>query len=338
MSDKRLTVITEGGKVFGVGHIIRTLAIADIFVKKGYEVNFIINGDESIREIFKYNDMKYTLLNWQENFELLNENIADSSIILLDSMQISDGEIKKLELLGKPIIYIDDEKRRNILDSGFVIDWTVLSDTKNYFNPPKKGVTYLLGSSFTPLREPFTKVLQKSTKDDIHDILVTFGGADVRDLTPKILKTLVDYFPDINKHIVIGASFNNIKSIEKYKDKNTYFIYNANADDMVNLMKKCDISIASGGQTLYELARVGVPTIAILLVDNAKDDTEGWDSVGIVKNIGWYDDESLLSNLVIALKKLKTKDVREDMKIKSKAYISPDGALRLVDTILGRLK
>jgi spore coat polysaccharide biosynthesis predicted glycosyltransferase SpsG len=252
-------------------------------------------------------------------------------------MKITDQQLLELEKTDIPLIFIDDEKRRNIISKGFVIDWTVLSDEKNYFTPKKDDIVYLLGSKYTPLRELFKDAKKNKIKDEIETIMITFGGADVRDLTPDILKTISKHFPKITKNIVIGGGFTNIKKIEKYKDKNTNLIFNADTSTMIELMNCSDLAIASGGQTLYELARIGTPTIAILLVENAKDDTQGWEKVGSLVNIGWWDDKNLFDNLLNAISKLKNKSKRLDMQKKAINYISPNGAEILVEEILKKL-
>jgi UDP-2,4-diacetamido-2,4,6-trideoxy-beta-L-altropyranose hydrolase len=99
-------------------------------------------------------------------------------------------------------------------------------------------------------------------------------------------------------------------------------------------MQTADIAISAGGQTLYELARIGTPTIAILLVKNAIDDTIGWEEVGSLINIGWWDDPMLVNNLVMAIKKLQDINLRKSMQQKSKDFINPNGAKNLVDNIL----
>ncbi len=336
LKNKLLTVVTEGGRTFGFGHITRCLSIGTIFKQYDFDINFIVNGDSSISSILAKTN--HTIFNWSQKQQKLLDMLSSSSFILIDSMQITNQEILDIQALGKKVIFIDDEKRRNILEKGFVVDWTVLSDEKEYFIPKKKNVKYLLGSNYTPLRKEFTKAQQNSIGENLESIMVTFGGADVRDLTPVILKTLVDCFPDIKKNIVIGSGFTNIKEIESYKDKNTNFIFNADTLTMISLMQNCDLAIASGGQTLYELARIGTPTIAILLVENAKDDTEGWDKVGTLINIGWYNDEKLLDDLTKSVFALQGKDKRLNMQNKAKQYLNPNGALTLVDTILDSAK
>ena len=75
---KILTVVTEGGKNFGFGHITRCLSITNIFQQYGYTVFFLINGDDSIVPLFK---RKPVIFNWLENMSRLLESIKTSSIV-----------------------------------------------------------------------------------------------------------------------------------------------------------------------------------------------------------------------------------------------------------------
>lgn len=332
MQNKKIIILTEGGRLFGFGHISRSKAIAQAFLRFGIDSKFIIDGDDSIHSLLE--GFSYDILDWNHNQEQLLSSIRNIDVILIDSIKISNVLIKKIENLKLKVIFIDDDKRRNILDAGIVIDWTVLCDEKNYFVPKKIGVIYLLGSQYTPLRKEFCDAKRNIIKDKITTILVTFGGSDVRNLTPRILKLLTEFYPEIKKNIVVGAGFNNKLHLENIKDTNTNLILNADANTMVELMQESDIAIASGGQTLYELAKVGTPTIAILLVDNAKDDTDGWSKVGSVENIGWYNDEKLFDNLMLKINVMQNKQMRQTMQDNANKYIDSDGGKLLVQKIL----
>lgn len=335
LKNKLLTVVTEGGRTIGFGHITRCLSIGAAFQHYGFKINFIVNADDSVSPVLA--KTVHGILDWSHKQQELLNMLQDSSLILIDSIKITNDLILKIQSLNIPVIFIDDERRRNILTNGFVIDWTVLSEKKNYFIPKKKDVLYLLGSQYTPLRYEFINAKKNSIKQNIESIMVTFGGSDVRNLTPNILRTLAKEFPKIKKNIVIGAGFKNIKDIENFKDKNTTLIFNADTSMMINLMQTSDIAIASGGQTLYELARIGTPTIGILLVENAKDDIIGWNKVGSIKNIGWWDDKKLILNLKNTIKILKDKNERQKMQDNAKKYINPNGAELLVKTIIEKL-
>jgi len=332
-SNNNVLVVTEGGKEFGFGHITRCLSIANAFQQRGLDVNFVVNGDDSIISLFDKTPM---IFNWLKNRSKLLEFLEDSQIVLIDSMMITDAQILDIESICNITIFIDDEKRRNVLNSGFVIDWTVLSDEKNYFNF-KKNVTYLLGSKYTPLRSEFRNAEKNPIRESIEKIMISFGGADIRNLSPVILGKLDEFLPGCEKYVIIGSGYKNVKDIERCKDSNIKLIFNANASKMVNIMQSVDLAIAGGGQTLYELAKVGTPTIAILLVENAKDDTEGWCKVGSVDNIGWWNDKNLLLNLKKSIEILQSKRIRKRMQDNATPYITANGASNIVERILDSL-
>ena len=335
LMNKYLTIVTEGGRAFGFGHITRCKAIADCFQRYGFLTKFVINGDASIYSVLE--ESRVIMYDWIKHKDRLLDNLHSSSIILIDSIEITNKQIAEIQSVGVPIIFIDDEKRRNFLEAGFVVDWTVLSDNKDYFVPRKNKVTYLLGSQYTPLREEYNTAKKNKIKDNIQSIMITFGGSDVRNLTPFFLKNLNKLLPNCKKNIIIGSGFYNLQQIEKFKDKNTNLIFEVTASKMVEVMQGSDLAIASGGQTLYELAKIGTPAIVVLIAENAKSDTFGWAEVGSISYIGWWDDEKLLRNLEIKLSLLKSKKKRKEMQDYAKEYINPNGANLLVNSIIKAL-
>ena len=335
MQAKKLTVLTEGGRVFGFGHITRCLSIGKYFEESGLIVEFIIDGDDSISSMLE--NQPFVLMDWLNNRSVL-QKLQESAFILIDSIRITDDQIREIQKLDADIVYIDDEKRRNVLDKGFVLDWTVLSDDKHYFLPKKEGVAYLLGSKYTPLRESFKNTNKVCVAKEVQNVLISFGGSDVRNLTPVVLETLSKNFPNLKKRIVVGAGFENIENIKLFQDENTILIYNVNAEKMVSLMQESDIAISSGGQTLYELAYLGLPTIAILLVENAREDTEGWAKIGAINYIGNFDDTDLMKKLVISIELLESQERRQKMQSDGGQFIGFNGGKLIADTIIKETK
>lgn len=333
MRGKKLTILCDGGKEVGFGHITRCLSISYAFEQNGFTSEFIVNGDDSISSLLT----TYTLLEWQNEPQLALK-LSQSSLLLIDSMFASKEKLLELENTNIPLIFIDDEKQMNVLNRGFVIDWTVMSEKRWKLLEQKKDVVYLLGSSYTPLRKEFAEAKKTVIKEKLENILVTFGGSDVRNLTPKILQELTKNFPHLRKDVIIGPGYDNIESIEALKDDNTNLLLHVDAKKMIELMQNADIAIASGGQTLYELSFIGTPTIAILVVENAKDDTQGWDEIGSVKSLGWYENPHLLEELSDTIRFLQDKDVRLKMQESAKGALRNDGASYLVQTILQHLK
>lgn len=330
-----LTVLTEGGIDAGFGHITRCISISNAFELKGFKVEFMVYGDSSVNKVLeKFN---YKKVDWIKDFKKLKKIINKSSLILLDSISASRDQISRISSLEVPIIHIDDEKHHNIINNGFILDWTINLDPKKIFPTKKDNVDYLLGSEFTPLREDFYQKNTFSTKKEINQIMVTFGGSDVKNMTPKILENLINYYPEIRKKIIIGDGFQNLSSIEKNVDRNTELIFGASAKKIFDTMNESDLAVASGGQTLYELARVGLPTLAIIIVDNALFDTNGWHEVGFLRNIGWHNDQYLMDNLKTSIEDLEDFSVRKLMSENGQKRMQNNGAKLIANNIMRKL-
>jgi RimJ/RimL family protein N-acetyltransferase len=57
---------------------------------------------------------------------------------------------------------------------------------------------------------------------------------------------------------------------------------------MAELMTASDIAVSAAGQTLFELARCGVPTIAVGVAENQRHNLEGFTDAGVCYNAGWW--------------------------------------------------
>ena len=143
---------------------------------------------------------------------------------------------------------IDDYNRIDY-PKGIVVNPSICGDKLDYLR--KSDTIYLLGKDYIILRKEFWNVPEKKISKKIKNVLITFGGMNNYDLANKIGDYLKEKF-NIKIYIV------NVKN-----NKLT-------AKEMLNLMLESDVCISGGGQTTYELARVGVPTIGICLAENQK--------------------------------------------------------------------
>ena len=200
--------------------------------------------------------------------------------------------------------------------------------------PKRNGVTYLLGVGYAPLRREFWDVPEKSIRDNLEIVMITFGGADIRNLTPKVLKLLVDTYPKLFKKVIIGKGFCNTAEIEELKDKNTELIYYPNAAEMKKIMLESDVAISAGGQTLYELARVGVPTIAVAVADNQLYNIRGWQKRDFIEYSGCVKDKRVLENILLGIETLRENEVRIEKSSIGRKLVDGKGSLRARDFLL----
>jgi len=329
----RVYILTEGGKNIGFGHITRCTALYQAFEEKGVIPEFIVNGDESVVDLLK--NLNYSVFNWIEKKKELFDLVMYADVAVIDSYLADVPFYEALSSIVKRTVYIDDNKRLNYPE-GIVVNGSIYAEELQY--PQKDGITYLLGLKYFPLRKEFWNVPGKKIKENIESVMITFGGDDMRNMTPKVLKFLNDNFPGLIKNVVIGKGFHNIEEIEKLKNDRTNLIYYPNAEYMKNIMLESDIVISAAGQTLYELARVGTPTIAIAVAENQLSNVEGWEGTNYIEYIGWWESSTLFENITKALKKYLSEVEKKSYCLKRRNLVDGQGARRIVDWILNRIQ
>jgi len=325
----KVFIITEGGKNIGFGHITRCLSLYQAFEERGIKPKFIINVDNDIEYLLK--NINYQIFNWLDEKSKLFEMVKDADIAIIDSYLADISLYNKIANLVKISVYIDDNKRLDY-PKGIVLNGNIHAETLNY--PKEAGIIYLLGTKYTPLRKEFWEVPEKKIKEKIESVMVTFGGDDAKNMTPKILKLLNEKYPELNKNVIIGRAYQNIDEIKKCADKNTNLIYYPDAEKMKEIMLESDIAISAGGQTLNELASVGVPTIGICIAENQLGNIKGWEKVGFLEYAGLYNENNIIADIDKLLKNLESMKIRESKSKIGRKFIDGKGSIRIIKILL----
>ncbi|MDP3442411.1 MAG: bifunctional UDP-2,4-diacetamido-2,4,6-trideoxy-beta-L-altropyranose hydrolase/GNAT family N-acetyltransferase, partial [Ignavibacteria bacterium] len=131
--------------------------------------------------------------------------------------------------------------------------------------------------------------------------------------------------------------FTNIDQINEAKDKNTILHYAPDASMMLQLMLEADAAISAAGQTIYELARIGVPTIAIAVVDNQLNSMAGWFKEDfLIDNIN-YLNPNLEHKILLSFSNLQKRPVRERLSKLGRQKVDGGGAKRVVQALIDQI-
>jgi spore coat polysaccharide biosynthesis predicted glycosyltransferase SpsG len=322
-------ILTEGSSRIGFGHITRCLSLYDALEDIGCKVGFVVNGDSTVGGLFESRDHKF--LDWAEerNESLKLLDGADAAII--DSYLAGRTYYEEAARAVRVPVYIDDTKRIDY-PGGVVVNGTIFAEKMGY--PVRDDITYLLGSRYTPLRKEFWEVPDREIRDEPKTVMVTFGGEDAGNLTPSVLKLLKKEFPALDKKVVIGKGYGNREEIEREgKDGKTELLYNLDAAGMRDLMLKSDIAVSACGQTLCELARVGVPTVAVAVAENQLHHANGWREAGFIEYAGWREEDGVMDKLKAAIIKLSAGAEARRSAEAGKKHIDGQGSKRIAEFI-----
>lgn len=320
-----VVILTEGGKDIGFGHVARCSSIYQAFEQFGIFPKFIIYGDDSVRSILPNIDIN--IINWMDDLSA----ISKADIVIVDSYLADLNVFYEISNKFPLVVYVDDNNRLNY-PKGIVLNGTLDASNMNY--QKRDGIIYLIGKEFIPLRRDFWDIPKLKINDFIDNILITMGGNDLRNLTPKILELLNIKFPKINKKIIIADSFENISEIENLKNNRVELIHSPNSSEIIKVMSNVDLAISASGQTLYELACIGVPTIAIGIVENQKNNILNWKKQGFIEYAGSWNEDNLLKNILDKIEFLQDKNIRYDKRFLGIQAVNGKGSLNIVKSIL----
>ena len=330
----KVFIITEGGRNIGFGHVTRCLSLYEAFEERNITPEFIVSSDEAIKNVLA--GKRFRIVNWLKKTDELLSLVKGADIAIADSYLAGTDVYKELSESVKLAVYIDDYNRIEY-PKGIVVNGMVYAEEIDY--PRRKDIKYLLGPQYIPLRKAFWGAAEKEIKKDVEDVMVTFGGDDKRSMMLKILNFLKKEFPRLTKDVIIGKSFydKDVKEIEILKNDKINLFYNPDAVAMREIMLKADIAISAGGQTLYELARIGVPTVGICIADNQRQNLEGWQRCGVVEYIGWYNDDNLMEKLKGSIEYMADVNIRKKKSDLAGKLIDGRGSTRVAGIILHNL-
>lgn len=252
----RVIIFTEGGDNIGFGHITRCSALYEELVGRDIETIFIVYGNK-IDEILE--GKEYINTDWK-NIEFLKDFLKKDDYIIIDSYLANLEIYNFISNNTKKCMYIDDNNRIKY-PKGVILNPVLYEDLEyETTNPILRGKDYII------IRKEFLEDIQPLKKEI--DILITLGGTDIRNLTPKLIKILQEIDSTFNIAIVIGKAFDNKKEIEALKTDKISLFYNISAMEMRDLILKSKFVICGCGQSINEMLILKANFLPILIADN----------------------------------------------------------------------
>jgi len=322
----RAIIFTEGGTQLGMGHLYRCAAYAEELASSGWETAWRVCGD-SLAQIF-LSDRDSQLGAWHENEEATNK-LEKFDLAIIDSYQASLNVYSRIADRVADCIYLDDWARL-AYPKGYVVNCAPNAEKLPYIL--NKDTQLLLGSQYYALRKEFLEGFERAINPRIEKILIVMGATDLRNLSPEVLKIAHGNFPESEIRMVVSNELQREKLalLENHQQK---ILGNRTASEMRTLMEWADICISAAGQTLYELCRMGLPTIAIGVADNQRLNIEGFLEAEAILFAGWWDDKDLSQSLTGAFERIRLSSVRSGLMLKGQFLVGEGGCRRVLRAV-----
>lgn len=291
----KVVIVTEGLKGTGYGHLMRCLGIYQAFEEVGTAPIFVADCDDFGGQFL--GRINPVVMDWRRNASEMARLCSDSDLILVDSYLADSQNLERLRRTSRQIAYLDDDLRIDY-PPGVIINGTIGAEKLPY--PKDHEHRYLLGIDYVPLRKEFWDVSPGVSRQDVENVLLIFGAQDVRDMAGKTLRSLMKAFPQHTYHVVRPPSSHGAD--DECDSPGVIFYRNLSAREILQLMLKCDLAVSAAGQTIYELARVGLPTIMVGVAENQRYNIQGWIEAGFLQTELWWDDADLFEELACQIR------------------------------------
>ncbi|MBU7006380.1 UDP-2 [Peptococcaceae bacterium DYL19] len=341
----------DGGPQLGMGHIMRCLALAKAIQDaaleqmpghaargENVEIMFITAQNSAVSRLIAENGYKVIGIQRSNPVgeiakvkEILEKH--DTNIVITDSYSVDRDYLEQIGCAADLVVSIDD-LNQIIFTSDLVINGNVYATGMDY-QSGSSDTEFLLGTDYVLLRDEFVQKGDRTLKREVNNVLVSVGGSDPLNLTPKIVQALDEVPGDFETKVIIGPGFQNLKKIAEFagKVRNPVELLH-NVKNMAALMMSSDLAVTAGGTTLYELSCTGTPAVVLLQADNQVTAAAEMAQKGALINLGMGHNVSISKLSSIITEICTDWEKRWEMSKKGPALVDGYGCRRCAHKIL----
>ncbi len=334
----------DGSPEIGMGHIMRSVVLAEELKRGGCQVVFMSREDEATHKLLKEKSIEVhtisdeslplhgDLMKEKETIKAVLKKIQPD-VVVTDSYDITASYLETIKPYCKVLVSIDDLAEIEFC-SDIIVNGNLKGEQMRY-KTSNPDVKLLLGPRYILLGNQFRELQGKEKSLDlIENILVTMGGGDVMNLTPKVIRAFSGISHNIAIRVMLGPAFNNLDEIKvAINESKRSFEILRNPKNIAELMFQADLAVSGGGSTLYELAVAGTPSIVLCQARNQLELADALDKYGTVVNLGdgrKVDEEKIKNTLEYLM---RAPDVVRMMKERCRELVDGRGVVRVVDVI-----
>ena len=334
----RVLLLCDGGGSIGVGHVIRSLALAEAAVAAGHDV--VVAGH------FEGSFVQGQLAAAPVEVVQLAAPLADHDLQPVidlvrdrrpDVLHVDSYEAPaRLRELGEVVLSNMEDGTFGRRPADVVVDPTLGAEL---VARPDDGSTWLLrGSRYAPMRQRVIDARQMSSTADgvARRVLVVMGGTDPVGLAPAAVGLLARTGLALEvTAIAVGENAERVRAAAHGSALSLTVL--APVDDLAAMMSGQDLVVSAAGTSVWELCCIGVPMALIWAVDNQRDGYDRVVAAGAALGLGGpelgqperHGDERAVGLLRTAL---TDSGVRADLARAGRHVVDGLGAWRVVRT------
>lgn len=309
---------TDASIDIGNGHVMRCLTLADAFMTRNADCQFICRDhDGNLIEFIRSKGYivhaltrdkltvdAYEPVSCHAKLQMLGvtqEQDIEDCIPILAAQQPdwlvvdhyaldANWERGITEHCCKLMVIDDLADRSHVCD--MLIDQTFGRDEMDYSTLVPTECRVLCGSRYVLLRPEFTELrsysLKRRAQPNLRKLLITMGGVDKDNVTGQVLQDLnsCQLPAGCQLTIVMGANAPWVDVVRKQAQRmqcSTRVL--VGVTNMAQLMAESDLAIGAAGATSWERCCMGLPTLLLVLAENQRGIAQALEEAGAARLI-----------------------------------------------------
>lgn len=295
------TILAEAGPTVGLGHLTRCAAVYDALESVGVRCQLIVAGEAPSHVVGM---RRVRLCEWRTP-ESAVEFAATADIAVVDSYIADTGTYRAVAEHAGVAVYFDDTARMTY-PPGVVVNGN--PEAEQLAPGHDRLQQLLLGTAYQVLRREFWSVEPHAIRPDVRQVLVVSGGTDAAGVRDKLVAAACVAYPEASIDAVVAPR---------------------TAAEMADAMRASDIAITAAGQTLYELAVMGVPTVGVCIADNQVPQAAAFERARALQRVDARDNPNAMREVTALLREMSDASVRSALSSAGQRLIDGKGAIRV---------
>lgn len=275
----RILTHCNAGAGIGVGHVVRSVALAEEARASGHEVTFVGEYDgDFVRRLLEEAavDVRQVARSDCDALRAVVASIAPD-VFHVDSYDQLDVELDldidlDLSASSRPLVSNIEDGAFGRRDADLVIDPNF--DAESAARPCQVLRLLLRGSRYAPLRRKVTRLRgPRQLNNTASRVLVVMGGTDPHRRTPGVLSILAA--TDLPLHVTAIVREDQRTACATAAGPLEVDLI-APVDNLAGLMVQHDLVVSAAGSSVWELCCLGVPMALVCAADNQR---AGYDRV-----------------------------------------------------------
>lgn len=243
----------------GLGHLYRSLTLADELRRRGWPLHFLVNDDSTAIDLIR--NQRYPVdaidlnndSNWEEVWLIAHPNVE---VWVNDRLNTSKAHASRVKSRGVRLATFDD---RGAGAEAADVHVAALAFDDAGSLPGRRvlsGVDYLM-------LDPELEALRR-VRSTANAWLVTMGGSDTWGVTPRVMEKLLSLGQRAS--IVLGPSFNHMANVDAVLARSPlgfFTVHRGGVPSLAEEMRRHDLAITGGGMTPFQANAMGLPCIVV---------------------------------------------------------------------------